>query len=159
MKTADLIDTHASELTLCHLPFRHFGRKQAFAGPVQTVKCFEDNVLLKAELSKPGEGRVLVVDAGASTRMAVLGDMIAEIMQASGWAGIVLNGAIRDSVEINAMDVGVVCLGTSPVKSSKHGAGQVGEPVSFGGVQFRPGGFVYCDPDGVIYSANDLRGL
>lgn len=159
MKTADLIDAHASELTLCHLPFRHFGKKQAFAGSVQTVKCFEDNVLLKAELSKPGEERVLVVDAGASTRMAVLGDMIAEIMQASGWAGIVLNGAIRDSVEINAMDVGVVCLGTSPVKSSKHGAGQVGEPVSFGGVEFVPGGFTYCDPDGVLYSSKDLRGL
>lgn len=157
MKTADLIDDHADKLTLCHLPFRHFGQRTSFCGPVQTVKCFEDNVLLKEQLSQPGDGHVLVVDAGGSTRIAVLGDMIAGFMQTNGWAGIIIHGAIRDSVDIKAMDVGVACLGTSPVKSAKDGAGRVGEPVSFGGVEFRPGGYVYCDLDGVLYSDADVR--
>ncbi len=156
MKTADLIDDHAARLTLCHLPFLRFGQRRAFHGPVQTVSCHEDNVLLKAELSKPGEGRVLVVDAGGSTRIAVLGDMIAGLLRDNGWAGIIINGAIRDSAEIDLMDVGVFCLGTSPVKSAKDGFGHVGSEISFGGVLFRPGGHVWCDEDGVLYAAEDV---
>lgn len=156
MKTADLIDNHAEKLRLCHLPFLRFGRRAAFHGKVQTVKCFEDNVLLKSELQKPGEDRVLVVDAGGSTRIAVLGDMIATIMSTNHWAGIIINGAIRDCAEIDQMDVGVRCLATSPVKSSKDGAGTTGIPIHFGGVEIAPGDFVYCDEDGVLFSQYSL---
>ncbi len=156
MKTADLIDNHAEKLQFCHLPFLKFGRRTAFFGMVQTVKCFEDNVILKSELQKPGEGRVLVVDAGGSTRIAVLGDMIAEIMRSSNWAGIIINGAIRDSADIDKMDVGVRCLATSPVKSSKEGAGAAGVKIHFGGVHIKPGDFVYCDEDGVLFSELSL---
>ena len=156
MKTADLIDDHADKLRLCHLPFLRFGRRASFFGKVQTVKCFEDNVILKSELQKPGEGRVLVVDAGGSTRIAVLGDMIAEIMRSNDWGGIVINGAIRDSADIDKMDVGVRCLATSPVKSSKDGNGTVGVPIHIGGVEIKPGDFVYCDEDGVLVSELSL---
>ena len=156
MKTADLVDVHDDKVAFCHVPFVSFGQLKSFSGPVQTVKSFEDNVLLKAELSKPGEGRVLVVDGGGSTRLAILGDIIAGILLDNGWAGIIINGAIRDSEEVDTMPVAVRCLGTSPKKSAKTGDGQVGIPVQFGGVTFHPGDWVYADADGVLVAREPL---
>jgi len=156
MKTADLIDDHAAELTLVHLPFRKFGKKPFFAGPVQTVKCFEDNSAVRAELETPGNGRILVVDGGGSTRVALLGDMLAELGVTKGWSGIVINGAIRDSVDINEMDQTVFALATSPVKSAKEGWGKAGYEISFGGVTFKPGDWLYGDADGVLHSDKKL---
>ena len=156
MKTADLIDAHAADLTLVHLPFRVFGQKPFFAAAAQTVKCHEDNTLIRAELEKPGEGRVLVVDAGGSTRIAVLGDILAALAIENGWAGIVLNGAIRDSVEIASMDTLVFALATSPVKSAKRGFGTVGAPISIGGATITPGDWIYADADGVLHSQQSL---
>ncbi len=156
MKTADLIDHHASELTLVHLPFRQFGTKPFFAAQIQTLKCFEDNTELRAQLETPGEGRALVVDGGASTRIAILGDMLADLAIQNGWAGLILNAAIRDSAEINQMETLVFALATSPVKSAKRGWGVIGESVSFGGVKFNPGDWVYGDADGVLHSKKRL---
>jgi len=156
MNTADLVDSFADEVRLCNLPFLKFGRRSAFAGPVQTVACFEDNVLLKAELEKPGDGRVLVVDGGGSTRVAVLGDQIAGHLIGNGWAGIVINGAIRDSVEIDGMDIGLRCLATTPIKSGKNGTGSAGTAVRFGDVTIKPGDWLYCDADGVLLSDREL---
>ncbi|WP_171208126.1 MULTISPECIES: ribonuclease E activity regulator RraA [unclassified Ruegeria] len=156
MKTADLIDHHAADLTLVHLPFRQFGTKPFFAAQVQTVKCFEDNTEVRAQLEQPGEGRVLVVDGGGSTRIALLGDILAELAIENGWAGLILNASIRDSAEVNQMDTLVFALATSPVKSAKAGWGKVGEPVSFGGVKFTPGDWVYGDADGVLHSHKKL---
>lgn len=148
MKTADL--------TLVHLPFRRFGQQPNFAAPIQCVSCFEDNTLVRAQLETPGQGRVLVVDGGGSTRVALLGDMLAEFGVRNGWQGVILNAAIRDSTAIDAMPTCVFALGTSPVKSAKEGWGKVGAPVSFGGVIFQPGGWVYGDADGVLYSHKKL---
>lgn len=156
MKTADLIDAHAADLTLVHLPFRQFGTKPHFAAQVQTVKCFEDNTEVRAQLETPGEGRVLVVDGGGSTRIAILGDMLAELGIRNGWAGLVLNATIRDSADINQMDTLVFALATSPVKSAKEGWGKVGHPVTFGGVTFTPGDWIYGDADGVLHSTKKL---
>jgi len=156
MKTADLIDQYGTALTLVHLPWRKFGKKPFFAGPIQTVKCFEDNTSVRAELERAGEGRILVVDGGASTRVALLGDILAELSIKNGWAGIVVNGAIRDSAEIGEMDQTVFALATSPVKSAKEGWGKVGCDIAFGGVSFRPGGWLYGDADGVLYSEREL---
>lgn len=156
MKTADLIDEHGAALRLLHLPFRHFGMKEYVVGPAQTVKCFEDNTTLRAQLETPGEGRVLVVDAGGSTRIAVLGDMLADLAITNGWAGIVLSGAIRDSAEIARMDTLVFALGTSPVKSAKDGLGKVGGTVELGGVRIAPGDWIYADADGVLMSTERL---
>lgn len=156
MKTADLIDNHADELSLVHLPFRRFGKKQYFAGPVQTVKCFEDNTVLRAQLEKPGEGRVLVVDGGGSTRIAILGDMIAEMATTNGWAGLVINAAIRDSAEIDEMALLVFALASSPVKSAKEGWGKAGCDIHVGGVNITPGDWIYGDADGVLLSKKQL---
>ena len=152
MKTADLIDEHAADLKLVHLPFRRFGAKRRFFGQAQTIKCFEDNTLIRAQLETPGDARVLVVDAGGSTRVAVLGDMLADLAIQNSWAGIVLNGAIRDSVEINRMETLVFALATSPVKSAKEGWGKVGIAIDIGGVTIAPGNWVYADADGVLVS-------
>ena len=127
-KTADLVDDFDAEVRFCNLPFLKFGEIRAFCGEVQTVKCFEDNALLKAELQKTGKGRVLVIDAGGSTRVAMVGDLIAGLAIDNGWSGIVVNGCIRDSDDINGMGIGLRCLGTSPKKSVKDGAGRVGIP-------------------------------
>lgn len=156
MKTADLIDEHASDLTLVHLPFRMFGARTHFAAQAQTVKCFEDNTVIRAQLEAPGDGRVLVIDAGGSTRIAVLGDMLADLAIQNGWVGVVLNGAIRDSAEINTMDTLIFALGTSPVKSAKDGLGKVGEAINIGGAIVSPETWVYADADGVLVSAKKL---
>lgn len=156
MKTADLVDNHASDLTLVHLPFRSLGTVSHFAAPIQTIRCFEDNTVVRAQLETPGEGRVLVVDGGGSTRVAILGDMLAELAIKNGWAGLVLNAAVRDSAEIGTMDTLVFALATSPVKSAKKGWGEVGVEISFGGVKFKPGDWVYGDADGVLHSHKKL---
>jgi regulator of ribonuclease activity A len=156
MKTADLVDAHDPLVRICDLPWRHFGQVTAFWGPIATVKCFEDNALLKACLQEAGNGRVMVVDGGGSTRRALLGDQMALILQPRGWAGAIINGAIRDSREIDALQVGVLALATTPKKSAKDGAGQRDVTVGFGGVEFQPGHYAYCDADGVLVSAEKL---
>lgn len=156
MKTADLIDEHAAKLTLIHLPFRRFGTKASFAGQAQTVKCYEDNTVIRGQLETPGQGRVLMVDAGGSTRVAVLGDMLAAIAIQNGWAGLVINGAIRDSADIERMDTIVFALGTSPVRSDKAGLGKAGSPIELGGATIEPGAWVYGDADGVLVSEDRL---
>lgn len=156
MKTADLVDAFGDEVSFCDLPFIKLGQKKMFSGEIVTVRCFEDNALLKSELQKPGQGRVMVVDGGASTRMALLGDQIALILKQNDWAGIVINGSVRDSAEIDAMDVAVICRAVSPKKSSKEGVGKVSVPVSFGNVTFRPGDYLYGDSDGILVASRRL---
>ncbi|WP_353534087.1 ribonuclease E activity regulator RraA [Cognatishimia sp. WU-CL00825] len=156
MKTADLIDDHADKLQLVHLPFRKFGTKEFVGGVIETVKCFEDNSTIRELLKSPGEGRILVVDGGASTRIAILGDRMAGWAIDNGWQGLIINGAIRDSVEVDEMDIAVFALGTSPVKSAKENWGKFGCEISFGGVIFESGQYVYADADGVLYSPVNL---
>ena len=116
------------------------------------MKCFEDNALLKATLADwaEPEGSVLVVDGGGSLRSALVGDLIAGIAVERGWAGLVINGAVRDSVALNELEIGIKALGTNPRKSSKTGAGQVGEVVEIGGSRIAPGQTVVSDEDGVV---------
>lgn len=155
-KTADLCDEHVEHLQICEPLFRRYGGKTAFGGPISTVKCFEDNTLVRAALETPGGGRVLVVDGGRSLRCALLGDNLAQLAIDNDWGGVLVYGCIRDSADIGAMDVGVMALATHPRKSEKLGGGQRDVPVSFGGVKFRPGEWVYADEDGVIVSARPL---
>ncbi|CAH2405525.1 ribonuclease E activity regulator RraA [Mesorhizobium ventifaucium] len=152
MKTADLVDAHGEAVKFCNLPFMKLGRRKAFFGPVATVKCFEDNALLKAELEKPGNGRVMVVDGGGSTRVALLGDQIGLLLERNSWAGIVINGAVRDSAELDDMDVAVFCLAVTPKKSSKDAAGKTGVTIHFGGIEFKLNMFAYADRDGLLVS-------
>jgi regulator of ribonuclease activity A len=157
LKTADLSDAHADRIQVCEPLFRDFGGRRRFAGAVVTVKCFEDNSLVKAALAEPGEGRVLVVDAGGSLRCAMLGDLLAASAVANGWSGVLMYGCIRDSAEIAGMPLGVKALATHPRKSEKRGEGQRDLSVSFAGVTFHPKDWVYCDEDGVLLADGQLE--
>lgn len=150
LPTADLYDERGEELQSVALQFQSLGANASFTGKIRTVKCFEDNALVKSILATPGEGAVLVVDGGGSLRSALMGDMIAESAVANGWAGVVINGAIRDRVAISALDLGVKALGSNPRKSSKAGAGTADEPIEIAGVTFTPGRTIYCDEDGIL---------
>jgi len=157
--TADLCDAHEAEVRTTEPVFSIYGRRIRFGGPIRTLRVFEDNSLVKKILATNGDGAVLVVDGGASVRCALLGGNLAELAAANGWAGLVINGCVRDVHEINDCDIGVRALGSCPRKSEKHGQGDEQLELSFAGVTFRPGEFLYADLDGVIVSATDLSGV
>lgn len=158
--TADLVDVIGEDVRSCDTQFRQYGGIREFFGTVVTVRCFQDNALLKQVLGEPGEGRVLVIDGSdesgtPSLHTALVGDLIAELGRSNGWAGIIAHGAIRDSAVIGGLGIGVKALGTNPRKSAKTGAGERDVPLSFGGVTFTPGDTLYSDDDGIVLVAAD----
>ncbi|WP_193940634.1 ribonuclease E activity regulator RraA [Parahaliea mediterranea] len=157
LPTPDLSDA-APEARAIELPWCNYGARRQFSGRAVTVKCFEDNSLVKALVGEPGEGRVMVVDGGGSRRRALLGDMLAEQAAANGWAGLVIYGVIRDVDEIGRTDLGVQALGTVPVKTDKRGEGQQGIALHFGGVEIAPGDYIYADNNGVLVSREAIAG-
>ncbi|MFD6097964.1 ribonuclease E activity regulator RraA [Nocardiopsis flavescens] len=154
--TADLIDDHGDTLRSCSTQFLRYGGRPVFCGPIRTVACHEDNGLVKQVLNTPGEGAVLVVDGGGSLRTALMGDMIAAAAVANGWAGVVIHGAVRDTVALAGLDLGVKALGSNPRKSAKDAAGRLDVPVAFGDVAFVPGEWLYSDEDGIVVNAERL---
>jgi regulator of ribonuclease activity A len=156
LSTADLVDAHGDQVRSCTVPFRQFGARTRFMGRVRTLKTFEDNALIKQTLSAPGAGAVLVIDGYASLRCALVGDIIAGLAVENGWSGLIIWGVVRDSVALGSLELGVKALGTNPWKSAKQGGGALDVPVSFGGVEFRPGEWVYSDEDGILVSERAL---
>jgi regulator of ribonuclease activity A len=148
--TSDLFDDNAEAAITCETQLRQFGGMRAFSGRIATVRCFEDNVLVKQRVSEPGEGRVLVVDGGGSLRCALVGDNVAGLALANGWAGLVLNACVRDVEALAKLTIGIKAIGTNPRPSSKTGEGEIDVAVSFGGAEFRPGDVLYSDEDGVL---------
>lgn len=156
--TCDLNDAHPDKVRLVQLPFRDFGRRQAFAGKIRTAVMVEDTKLVQEELfSAKGDGGVIVLDGGGSLRTALLGDRMAERLIKNGWAGVVINGAVRDAQMLASLDLGIKALETSPVRSAKAGTGAIDVPVAFGSVLIEPGMFIYCDADGVIVADEPLK--
>jgi regulator of ribonuclease activity A len=156
--TADLCDADEAGVRTTEPVFSIFGERLTFGGPIRTLRVFEDNSLVKEVLASAGDGAVLVVDGGASTRCALLGGNLAELAAANGWAGLIINGCVRDVHEINACDIGIRALATCPRKSEKRGQGEKDVELNFAGADFVPGEYVYCDRDGVIVAARDLLG-
>ncbi len=155
-QTTDLCDANEGRVRAVTPMFRSFGGRTRFAGPIRTLKVFEDNALVRSTLETAGNGAVLVVDAGGSMRCAMVGDQLALLGVRNNWAGVIMYGCIRDSGPIAGMDIGVFALGTHPMKSTKKGAGDADLPVTFGGVTFVPGQWLYADEDGVIVSEAPL---
>ena len=156
--TADLVDDIGPDVRSCDVQFRQFGGRTQFAGPISTVRCLQDNALLKSVLSTPGDGGVLVIDGEGSLHTALVGDVIAELARSNGWAGLVVHGAVRDTSALRGIDLGIKALGTNPRKSSKTGAGERDVTVSFGGVTFVPGDIAYSDDDGIVVVAAAATG-
>ena len=162
-KTADLCDEYSDNGTLqiCAPIFKDYGARISFHGKIHTVSCFEDNSMVREAVfmegyDDQGNPKVLVVDGGGSLRHALMGDMLAAKALENGWAGVILNAPIRDSEEIARMDLGVKALCTFPLKSNKKGLGVHRAPVSFGGVLFQDGDYVYADEDGVLCNPEAL---
>jgi regulator of ribonuclease activity A len=154
--TSDLVDEHGDRVGTCSVQFRQYGRVLRFCGPIRTVKTFRDNALIKATLSEPGCGAVLVIDGAGSLESALVGDLIAGLALRNGWRGLVICGAVRDSVALAQLDLGIKALGSNPRKSGKNSLGQVDVPVEFGGATFRPGNWLYSDEDGIVVSDQQL---
>ena len=155
-QTADLYDEHGNTLQIATPVFKDYGQKNCFGGQIVTVKCHEDNSLVRETLGSDGTGKVLVVDGGGSLRCALVGDRLAQKAIDNGWAGIIVYGCIRDSRLINEMDIGIKALNTNPTKSIKRGVGLLNETVVFAGATFKADAYVYADEDGVAVSANKL---
>lgn len=155
-KTADLYDEFEALVQVAAPLFRDHGGITSFCGQIVTVRVFEDNVLVRQALEESGERRVLVVDGGGSTRCALVGDQLAQLAHDNGWAGVVINGCIRDAGEIADIPLGVKALHTIPKKSGKQGSGDRNVPVHFAEITFRPGQYLYADADGIIVANRDL---
>jgi regulator of ribonuclease activity A len=154
--TPDLCDNFPDDVRVLMPMLNNYGGFDSFGGEIVTVKCFEDNSLVKEQMSLPGNGKVLVVDGGGSLRKALLGDMIAASAVKNGWVGLIIYGCIRDVDAIRVMPLGVQALNTIPLKTEKRGIGDLNIPVAFGGVTFKPGEFVYADNNGVIVASRAL---
>ncbi|GHB12318.1 MULTISPECIES: ribonuclease E activity regulator RraA [Streptomyces] len=148
--TADLADQYEHRLRVCGVQFTTYGGVRSFAGPVRTVSCREDNALLHELLRTPGDGAVVVVDGGGSLDTTLFGDRMATRARDNGWAGVIVYGAVRDSVALGGTRLGVQALGTNPRRAGKTGRGAVDVPVSFGGITFAVGDVLHADEDGVV---------
>jgi regulator of ribonuclease activity A len=157
LATTDLCDAHEGRVRVAAPVFRSYGGRPSFHGRIATLKLFEDNGLVRKTLDTPGEGRVLVVDGGGSLRCALLGDQLAALAVNNGWAGVVVWGCIRDSLAISTMNLGVLALATHPQKTLKKNLGDTEVTVSFAGLDFHPGAWLYADEDGLIVSTERLH--
>ena len=154
--TADLCDQYGAALEVAQPLLHSYGGARAFCGPIATVQVENDNTSVRLRLQEAGLGRVLVVDGGGSLACALVGDQLAQLALANGWAGIVVHGCIRDSAVIGGMQLGLLALAALPRKSEKRGPGRHDTPVHFAGVTFTPGYYLYADADGIVVSAAPL---
>jgi regulator of ribonuclease activity A len=154
--TADLCDEFGAEVRVAEPLFRDWGGLDRFAGPIATLRVFEDNALVRQTLETPGDGRVLVVDGGGSLRTALVGGNLAALAHRNGWNGLVVFGCIRDAAELSVTPVGVKALQAVPRKGARGGAGERGIPVTFAGITFAPGAWLYADRDGIVVADRRL---
>lgn len=154
--TPDLCDEFPHLVQVMKPILHNLGGREQFYGPIVTVNCPEDNSKVKELLDTQGDGRILVVEGGASERCAYLGDKLAAKASTNGWSGVVINGFIRDIDEIRETYIGVQALGAYPVKTEKKGLGHVNIPVEFGGILFSPGDYLYADNNGIVVSKQHL---
>ena len=161
LKTADLCDEfcgkNCEDIQVAGTCLNSYGGHSSFHGEIVTLKIFEDNQLVRDQVYSEGKGKVLVIDGGGSMRRALLGDMLAGSAAENGWSGIIINGCIRDSVDMATMDLGVMALGTHPLKTVKAGVGQTNVSLNIFNLNINPGDFIYVDEDGMIVSSKHLN--
>jgi regulator of ribonuclease activity A len=156
MSVPDICDEYSNEIRVLDPLFSDFGAKRKFCGQIVTVKCFEDNSLVRDLVSSEGHGQVIVVDGGGSMRRALLGDLLAAKAAGNGWRGLLINGCVRDVEILETIDLGVKALNSHPVKTDKRGEGQLDIPLEFAGARIVPGQFLYADANGIIVAYRDL---
>ena len=154
--TPDLCDDNPDSICVLEPMFASYGARVSFCGEIVTIKCFEDNSLVKENAGKPGVGKVLVVDGGGSLRRALLGDLIATNASDNKWEGIIIYGCVRDVEVLANIDIGIQAIGSVPLKTEKRGVGELNVPLRFGGASIIPGDYIYADINGVIVSPDNL---
>jgi len=154
--TPDLCDHNPDSICVLEPMFASYGARDSFCGEIVTIKCFEDNSLVKENVGKPGAGKVLVVDGGGSLRRALLGDLIATNASDNKWEGIIIYGCVRDVEVLANIDIGIQAIGSVPLKTEKRGVGELNVPLRFGGASIVPGDYIYADINGVIVSPDNL---
>ena len=154
--TPDLSDENPEAQALSPI-LKNLGGRKIFWGKVETLQCPDDNSFVKDVLNSEGNGKILVVDANGISTVALLGDMIAEAGVKNNWSGVVLNGYVRDIDILSTLDIGVQALGTMPIRSEKKNQGQIGVDISFGGLTFSSGDYVYADNNGLLLSKKELN--
>lgn len=154
--TPDICDEFSHRVQVLEPMFRDFGGKPKFFGEVVTVKCYEDNSLVKSTLATDGQGKVLVVDGGGSLRCALLGDLLGAMAIENGWQGVLVNGCVRDVELLKGMELGVRALEAHPLKSEKRGEGELNVIVRFAGVSIEPGEYLYADENGMVVAREEL---
>jgi regulator of ribonuclease activity A len=156
LSVPDICDDYFDQIQVLDPLFSDYGGRRRFCGETVTLKCFEDNSLVRDLVATEGRGRVIVVDGGGSLRRAMLGDLLAAKAAENGWQGLLINGCVRDVEILETIELGVKALNCIPVKTDKRGEGQMGIPVSFAGARIEPGQFLYADENGVIIANRDL---
>lgn len=157
-KTTDLCDTHPAQVHIAEpIGFKDYGGQKIFGGKIHTLKCYEDHAWVEKILNTDGAGKVLVVDGGGSLRCAITGDRLAGLGVKNHWNGILIYGCVRDSVNLATLNIGIKALNTYPMSCVTNTVWQENIPVHFAGITFRPNEFVYCDEDGIIVSATELK--
>lgn len=154
--TCDLYDAHEGKVRVFLPGLRSYGGRASFSGEVKTARCFGDNSVVKSTLATPGEGRVLVVDGGGSLHHALMGDLIAQSAIDHGWAGVIIEGCVRDTKALGEMQLGVLALGSIPRKSVRRGEGELDVEIGIRGVVLRSGDYIYVDEDGAVVSEKKL---
>ncbi|WP_456296329.1 ribonuclease E activity regulator RraA [Vibrio sp. AK197] len=154
--TSALCDIYLEQVDVVEPMFSNFGGSASFAGQITTLKCFEDNSVIREVLEQDGEGRVLLIDGGGSLRRALVDAEIASIAEENDWEGIVVYGCVREVDELEDMNIGIQALASIPVGATAQGVGDVDIPVNFGGVTFLPEDYLYADNTGIILSQEPL---
>jgi len=154
--TPDICDDYLDHLQVLEPLFTEFGGKEKFSGEIVTIKCFEDNSVVKQTLATTGHGKVLVVDGGGSLRCALLGDLLGAMAVENGWQGVLVYGCVRDVEILKGMDLGVRALKSYPLKSNKRGEGQLNVMLRFASVSFQPGQYLYADENGIVVANQQL---
>ena len=155
----DICDDFLHSVQILEPLFTAFGACRKYYGEIVTIKCFEDNSVVKQTLGYDGHGKVLVVDGGGSLRCALLGDLLGAMAAENGWRGVLINGCVRDVEILKTIDLGISALNCHPLKSNKRNEGQLNIPVSFAGVDFLPGQFLYADENGMVVAEKELDHL
>jgi len=156
MSVPDICDDFLSEIQVLQPLFQSYGGKKKFFGEIVTIKCFEDNSLVKQTLATEGHGKVLVVDGGGSLRCALLGDLLGAMAEKNGWQGILINGCVRDVEILKDIDIGVRALNCHPLKSNKRNEGQLNIALNFAGADFCTGQYLYVDENGIVVARTKL---
>ncbi|GHW92774.1 ribonuclease E activity regulator RraA [Vibrio cholerae] len=154
--TSALCDIYLDQVDVVEPMFSNFGGCASFAGQITTIKCYEDNGLIRETLEQDGLGRILLIDGGGSLRRALIDAELAALAEENEWEGIVVYGSVREVDELEEMSIGIQAIASIPVGATSQGIGEVDIPVNFGGVTFLPEDYLYADNTGIIISQEPL---